>query len=234
MQSLTAEQQEIITKVQKLLSLSKSLNEHEAALALAKAEALLEKYRLDMTQIEMMGQGKEAIVQDDDPLFDSEKITPWESKLAQGIAYLYGCTTIRIDKQIIKVVGRASDIMFVRYLLTYITIELFRLSAVLYKKRKDYKDSWFLGATEVIIKRLQEAKVAVQETYENKFAVATINNRYEESLNKLKEIYPKITFAAVKSEKKINSEAYYLGQDAGRKIKLTQDKKLNGGKSTLS
>ena len=67
MQSLTAEQQEIITKVQKLLSLSKSLNEHEAALALAKAEALLEKYRLDMTQIEMMGQGKEAIVQEHIP-----------------------------------------------------------------------------------------------------------------------------------------------------------------------
>ena len=229
------ETQKVIEQVQKLLALSKSGNEHEAALALAKAESLLEKHRLDMTQIEMMTGQKEAIIQDDDPIFDSEKISQWESKLAHGVAYLYGCTTIRLSGQQIKLIGRASDIMFVRYLVMYITMELFRIAApLLYKKRKDYKDSWFLGATDMIIKRLTQAKAEAQETFNNPFAVATVNNRANEALDKLKELYPNCTFANVKPTKKISSEAYYAGQDAGRNIKLSQDKKLRDSKPTLS
>ena len=227
MTKFSAEQQKVIEQVTKLLALSKSENENEAALALAKAEALLEKYRLDMTTIEMMGQGKEEIIEDDDPLFDSENIAPWESRLAHGIAYLYGCTTLRItDLNVIRCIGRASDIMFVRYLVTYITIELFRFSAVLYKKRKDYKDAWFLGAVDIILVRLKQAKEEAQQTYNNKFAVVTINNRYKESLDWLKEQRPNLSFGTNQPQKQPNSEAYNLGREAGRKIKLTQDKKL--------
>ena len=112
--TFSEEQKKIIEQVTKLLALSKSANEHEAALALAKAEMLLEKYRLDMTAIEMMTGRKEDIIEDDEPIFDSEKLAHWEVKLAQGIAFLYGCTTIRFYSQFIKIIGRASDIMFVR------------------------------------------------------------------------------------------------------------------------
>jgi hypothetical protein len=228
------ELKKIIEKVQGLLALSKSSNEHEAALALARAEALLEKYRLDMTEVEMMTGKKEDIIQDDDPIFDTDKITVWEARLSHGIAYLYGCTTIRLGGQSIKIIGRASDILFVRYLITYITIELFRISApLLYKKRKDYKDSWFLGAVEMIIKRLKQAQAETQTAYANPHAVATINNRYDEAMKKLDELYPNAVFKNIKPEKKLNATAYYEGQAAGRTIKLTQDKKLTT-KPTLS
>jgi hypothetical protein len=230
---LSPEQQKVIEQVQKLLALSKSANQNEAALALAKAEELLEKYRLDMTQIEMMTGQKEEIVQDEEPLFDSPNIEAWESKLANGIAHLYGCAAIRVHDTMMKIVGRPSDIIFVRYLTTYITLELFRLSVdPLYKKRKSYKDSWFLGAVEVILKRLRLAKAETQNNFNNPFAVATVNNRAEESAKKLKEIYPNLIPINYSEEVKIRAEAYALGQIAGHKIKLSQDKKLNT-KSTL-
>jgi len=234
MENLSDKQKEIIEQVQKLLALSKSSNEHEAALALARAEALLEKYRLDMTQIEMMGGGKEDIIEDQDPLFDSENLAPWETRLAHGIAYIYGCTTIRLNNKLIRIIGRSSDIMFVRYLVTYITLELFRFSAALYKKRKDYKNAYFLGAVDVIIQRLKEAQAATQENYTNKFAVVTVNNRYNEASAALDKFYPNATASTHKSAKPLNREAYWLGQETGHKIKLSEEKKLAGGKPTLT
>lgn len=234
MENLTDKQKEVIQQVQKLLALSKSSNEHEAALALARAEALLEKYRLDMTEVEMMGGNKEEIVEDQDPLFDSENLAPWESRLAHGIAYVYGCTTIRLGNKLIRIIGRPSDIMFVRYLVTYITLELFRFAAVLYKKRQDYKNAYFLGAVDVIIQRLKEAKAATQETYTNQYAVVTVNNRYNEASAALDKFYPNATTANHKSAKPLNREAYWLGQETGHKIKLSQENKLAGGKRTLT
>jgi hypothetical protein len=227
MTQFSSEQEKVIEQVRKLLALSKSSNEHEAALALAKAEDLLEKYRLDMTSVEMMTGQKEEIIEDSDPLFDTERITQWESKLSNGIAYLYGCTTIRIGGKLIKIIGRASDILFVRYLVTYITIEFCRMSAnIFYKKRKDYKDSWFLGATEVILERMRQAKAQVQQNFANPFAVMTVNNRYEEANKKCQEIHPNSRISEVPIPKKFSDEAYALGRVAGSKIKLTQDKSL--------
>ena len=241
MSQFSQEEQKVIDRVKNLLELSHSSNEHEAALALAKAEALLEKYRLDMTQIEMMTGQKEEIIEDKDPVFDSEKIVLWESNLAIRVAFLYGCSTIRlraydnVDKTI-RLIGRPSDIMFVRYLLNYITIELFRLSRIpLYKKRKDYKDSWFLGAVDVITMRLRQAQEETQKQFENPFAVVTINNRFSESQTKLNEIYKDATTIDPEKEKqltKIREEAYSLGREAGNKVKLSHDKKLTS-KSTL-
>ena len=231
---LSPYQQKVIEQVQKLLALSKSANEHEAALALAKAEALLEKYRLDMTQIEMLTGQKEEIIEDQDPLIDSNDITLWEAKLAHRIAWLYGCTTIR-SGDIMKVIGRPSDIIFVRYLVSFITLELFRLSVdVLYKKRKDYKDSWFLGAVDVILKRLQQSKEETQQSFNNPHAVMTINNRYEEAMKKLNELYPVTFTGGIDKPRKFNSEAYTLGRIAGSKVQLSHKEKLqSSGNPTL-
>lgn len=243
MSQLSQEQQKVIEQVQKLLALSKSSNENEAALALAKAESLLEKYRLDMTQIEMMTGQKEEIIEDKDPVFDSEKIVLWESNLAIRVAFLYGCSTIRLRSpdddldKVIRLIGRPSDIMFVRYLLNYITIELCRLSIEpLYKKRKDYKDSWFLGAVDVITMRLRQAQEETQKQFENPFAVVTVNNRFNESQVKLNEIYKEAKMIDIEKEKestKIRQEAYSLGREAGHKVKLSNNGKLSA-KSTLN
>ena len=75
------------------------------------------------------------------------------------------------------------------------------------------------------MKRLKEAKAIVQQTA-NQFAVMTVNNRYNEAQKKLDELYPQATFNKLNAPDKFNADAYYLGQQAGNKIKLTQDKSL--------
>lgn len=228
MSQFSQDQQKVIEQIQKLLALSKSENKNEAALALARAESLLEKYRLDITQIEMMTGQKEAIIQDEDPLFDSPQIAEWESLLANGIAFLHGCTTIRIGEKIIKIIGRASDIFFVRYFIQYITLELFRISTKeFYKKRKDYKDAWFKGAVEVIYERMYQEKQKTQQKCTNQFAVVTINNRYQESQQKLQEFYPNSELIKYDPIKAKNEQAYRNGREAGKTIQLSHKEKIN-------
>ena len=232
-------QKDVIEQVQKLLALSKSENEHEAALALAKAEALLEKYRLDMTAIEMMTGQKEEIIEDTENIVDSENLTKWETELVYRIAQVYGCIAIRhsgednLDKTM-TIVGRASDIMFVRYFVNYIIIELFRISSnYLYKKRKDYKESWFMGAVTTIIQRVKESQRNTQKAFNNPYAVVTINNRVEESLKKMKELYPNAIWGAEKKQDtKMREEAFELGRRAGNQIKLSHEQEIKS-KPTL-
>lgn len=239
MDQISPEIEKVIEQVQKLLNLSKSGNEHEAALAFAKAEALLEKYRLDMTTIEMMTGKKEEIVQEDEPLMDTESISEWESKLGNGIAHLHGCTTIRIGQSMLKIIGRKSDIMFVRYFVTYIVLEIFRISGnALYKKRKNYKDAWFRGVVDTVLNRLYAAQRETRKNFNNPHAVVTIDNRYNESMEKLKELYPNFELVNYKkrTEKEIryDEKAYNEGRVAGSRIKLKQDQSLiNNTKGTL-
>ena len=218
--------QHVIEKIQKLLALSQSSNEHEAALALAQAELLLERHRLEMTEIEMMGGERESIVQDEEAIFDTlEPLSGWESRLANGIAMIHGSVVIRIGESTLKVIGRESDILFIKYFINYITIELFRISAGSCSgKGKKYKDSWFLGAVDTIIYRLKEAKEEVQSNTTNKFAVVKLNNRYEEACDYMKELYKDIIYEKPKKPSRV--DAYSEGAQAGHKIQLTRNKSI--------
>lgn len=54
--------QTIIDKISKCLALSKSANEHEAAIALRQAQALMQKYKISEKQI-LISDIKERIIQ---------------------------------------------------------------------------------------------------------------------------------------------------------------------------
>ena len=85
-------------KVRKLLALSKSSNENEAAVALEKANELISKYELD-----------EAALRFESVAVKSTKtFVIWRTVVANAVAWLYGCHKYRDqDERICFYRGRA-------------------------------------------------------------------------------------------------------------------------------
>ena len=76
----------IIDKIQKLLALSKSPNEHEAALAAAKAQELLATYNIDVTEIEAE-EAKTSVTQD----AVTSRRRAWQRVVRAAAAKMYFC-----------------------------------------------------------------------------------------------------------------------------------------------
>lgn len=127
----------IIAKVQKLLALSKSCNIHEANAAAAKANQLIDQYRLSELDLEVSGtQESEPIEEDSESIYETGKVTAWKETLLGILVRHYGCahymsfskgnTGRKVTNY--KVIGRRSDIGIVRYMFTWLMSECTRLA----------------------------------------------------------------------------------------------------------
>lgn len=137
---------EALQKAAKLLRLAESQNPHEAALAAARAQELLDRYELDRATVELDAadaEPAEAIVDfglrgGGDPLALPPGVEintvgkTWPRRLASVLARANGCFIYygyadkhRMD---VHVVGRPSDVAKVRYLYTYLAGEVVRLA----------------------------------------------------------------------------------------------------------
>ncbi|MBS6601369.1 MAG: DUF2786 domain-containing protein [Clostridium sp.] len=80
---------EIIIKIKKLLSLSKSPNENEAKLAMLKVQELLVKYKLSLTEVINYKEQKSNVVKEESNI--TFRTAKWKANLARIIAENYGC-----------------------------------------------------------------------------------------------------------------------------------------------
>ena len=80
---------QILEKIQKLLALSTSPNEHEAALAAAKASELMIAHDINASQL--IDNTVDEDVKSDNFAFGSTRDSNWKSVIAQGVAHLNMC-----------------------------------------------------------------------------------------------------------------------------------------------
>ena len=80
--------QKIIEKLQKLLALSASSNEHEAGLALCKAEALMREHHMSVADVALNGSG--AHVHSEEVSGLTKSTQKWETNLGAVIAWTFG------------------------------------------------------------------------------------------------------------------------------------------------
>lgn len=83
---MTTDTQAILEKIKKLLALSKSPNEHEAALALQKAQVLMERYSITEEAIQTIDIGEA-----DTPATVKRSPARWEMGLVRTIRRAFGC-----------------------------------------------------------------------------------------------------------------------------------------------
>jgi len=168
---------EAILKALKLLRLSKSSNEHEAALAAARAQEIITRHGLT-AQMLALSETEAGRPEADEPLADfsgqpdgqlanvGQRISSWVWRLAHHLAKLNGCfvwwtwrkRTDAPSCKTIELMGRPSDVETVRYLFGWLRGEVERLTA---ERGKGLGAIWrrnfAIGCVEGIVSKLQAA-----------------------------------------------------------------------------
>lgn len=164
-----------LARVRKLLALATSPNPHEAALAAARAQALIEAHRL---QAWLDAERHEQ--EDPDPIVDAHgeplevgrRIRKWKVVLASTLAEANGCiayTRERGREQAIVLVGRARDRAAVVELWGWLVRRIEWLSATHGARRdRQWHEAFRIGVVDAIAERLragnEEARAQLDAT----------------------------------------------------------------------
>lgn len=157
----------IIGRIRKLLSLSKSANEHEAASAAASAAKMMLEHEIEEASLCDAPEAVEKSTLDE----TGKKRVPWKGILAHSLTVAHGCkayTERSNGGATIKIVGQPSKVATIRYMYAYLVSEVNRLadlsfgdehreckaSGVQPPSARSWKNAFRLGASSVIGKRL--------------------------------------------------------------------------------
>jgi hypothetical protein len=154
----------IVERIRKLLELSKSSNEHEAAAAAARAAELMHKFEIDQAVIAAMQPGDatpEEIITDGLGKVDG-KSTSWRVLIGQGVAAATGCRQWSSGGRM-NAMGTRSAVGTWNYLCQYLAREVDRLAddgwtalngVTWGASVRSWKNAFRVGAAQVIRTRL--------------------------------------------------------------------------------
>jgi hypothetical protein len=154
-----------LDKVRKLLALARSTNVHEAAAAAARAQELIERYRLG--ELLKAEQSAAADPVEEEVLETARRQRRWKTVLAARLAEV-NCSVAFVrqvgrERQIV-LAGRAADRSAVRSLWDWLVPQLEWLSATHGEGHdKRWHDDFRIGAVETIAARLAAAGAAEQQ-----------------------------------------------------------------------
>jgi hypothetical protein len=165
----------IIERIKKLLSLSKSSNEHEAALAAGRAADLMLKHEIQEAQLaDSPSEGVDLMEMD-----KSGQVVHWKGNLMGGLADGLGCAFHYHRRRVAPgsrktfisymIVGQPSKVATIQYMYSYLTAEVTRLADAAYGQEhqecaasdvpppssRSWKNAFRLGAARTIAKRLR-------------------------------------------------------------------------------
>jgi hypothetical protein len=184
-ENLTQDQAEsIISKIKKLMALSKSSNENESAAAAAKAQELLLKYNVEMSQISNT-EVETKLLNEFFELFDKNEIR-WKLHLAHSCAKANLCFGVSSGKGI-YFLGRKHNIEIAQYMYETTANDLERIAEEKWQQILHLRD---LQAQFPQVHLFSDPSLEVVhgKTWKASFyvgAVKTIRERLEENLNEL-------------------------------------------------
>lgn len=175
-----ADRRAAMEKAAKLLRLAQSDNPHEAALAAARAQEIIDRYRLNAAAIANAAEdhnpgqapddAEEIRNYADDPL--SADGGTWKALLAQAIADGNQCKIYTCGGAVC-IIGRASDVEIVRPFFERIAAEVERLAAIHCKGNgRTYWNNFRLGCVDTIRHRLRESARATVEAVKSEAIAA--------------------------------------------------------------
>jgi hypothetical protein len=163
-----ADTEKLLDRVRKLLALAGSPNVHEAALAAARAQALIEEHRLhaalaaeEAAEAEPVDSGAGA------PLEVTRRPRKWKGVLAARLAEVNGCvayTVVDGREERLLLAGRADDRAAVAAIWDWLVQRLEWASATEGAGRdRAWHEAFRVGAAEVVARRLAEARQAARD-----------------------------------------------------------------------
>lgn len=246
--------EEATSKAIRLLKLTQSDNPHEAALAAAKAQEIIDRYKLTGLSAESDIPGgarepEEEIRRFEDPLEvgEGKNLSRWRVTLASTLARA-NQSRIYTSGTAIKIVGRPSDAEAIRYLYQYLVNEVERLTRVHAKGNgKTWANNFRLGIVDEIGDRLaaqrketihkMKAEAVGTSTRQTGMALVRIDNALAKMEKRGEDVQEWVdenmnlrkTYARVRSD----FGAREAGRQAGKSIQLGGGKGLTSGARQL-
>lgn len=166
--------EKVIERVRKLLALSNSSNEHEAALAAAHAQRLLAEHNLAMSELEVQQQGA-----GESELHLARTVTKWISSLFATVASAFDCmpvVTTETSHSRLRFIGVGEDPEVAACTLEFLISELRRLASVYLagldqiqdkmttSHRQKVRNSYLLGGAFGVAEALRRQKASTPTT----------------------------------------------------------------------
>ncbi|MCR3758455.1 DUF2786 domain-containing protein [Clostridium felsineum] len=210
----------IIEKIQKLLSLSESSNEHEAEVAMLKAQELLAKYKLSIKEVKEY-KSYDSKIQEKvtDVTFTKAK---WKAQLAKVISENFGCYVYYKRRRINTIVffGREEDVIVCNLVLNYAVDSVYSVVKKLkyqYSKNgystRGIENDYSLGFIDGLEEKFEEQKRNNQE-----WGLVLVKDK------EVVEAHEKIKFkkkVTMNTAYRGNEDAYSKGCEDGKKFSIS-------------
>jgi len=232
--------EEALRKAISCLKLSNSANQHEAALAAAKAQEIIDRYNLSTEDMEYGDKAKEPEENitdfSNDPLHEVCQVdTLWTLRLAYVVSELNGCRSFFHTKAsgsaVVKIIGRPSDVQTVRYLFNYLESEVRRITRLECKGRsRRYQIDFRTGVVDTINHKLQQQRqqtfTEVQSEAPNAMALVRVQTSIVKIEQKVKSVdqwmKDNLKLREPKFRKQADWTARQHGQVAGEQVRFTK------------
>ncbi|MDD5697987.1 MAG: DUF2786 domain-containing protein [Victivallaceae bacterium] len=212
----------VIDRIKKLLALSNSPNENEAASALAKAMDLCSEHNLSLESVKAIPDG-EAITHRD--ISGARTKTPkWEKLLAASLAKMFNCVCLNsrgIYKERLQVVGYSSDSEICAYVYDFLHNQIPKITRE-HMKTKHFRKSYRRDAYRkdfmrgVVLSVLAKARKTFNKTHQGE-STGLIVRRLHLVNEYLKEFGAEDYELNFKDRRK---DALYAGYSAGDKVDI--------------
>lgn len=237
--------QEAMRKAAKLLRLATSSNPNEAAAAAAKAQEIMDRYKLSGDSLNLEGNAPEekVIHCPQDPL-ERDANARWKGFLAVSISKANQCQ-VYATSGTYCLIGRPSDMQAVRYLYAWLVQEVQRLTdAHCVGCGRTYRNNFSIGCTETIGEKLREQRkqtveAVKAEAFGNEKALVLVQNSLAK-IAKQEQDVEQYARSVLKIRKGRTSRTTYdhsarqAGREAGKSINIASRTSLGGGNLRLS
>ena len=212
----------IVDKIQKLLALTESSNEHEAALAAEKAHELLAEHNLSMAQVESASKKEKLNEQVGHTSATSKLGARWVRNLWLATARLYFCEYLYSrgnHKTYHTVIGSEANTTTACHM-----AEFFTQSVVEMSKGSSSQSSFRTGCALRLVTRLNEMRKLAQEqpvTASNKSNLPALYEQTKEQLdNYISDTWGELKNVPSRNFSIADSNAYDAGRKAANSIGL--------------
>lgn len=242
---------DIVSKVRKLLDLSKNNpSREEAAAAAALAQEMMFRHQIGEADLDVASTDREIESVEEGVIHEEKKARRdvWKSSLANRLANAFGCRSYFSTYPTFQlhVVGTKSAVQTVQYTFKYLVLELTRLCEEAWEQNKDsvrehgkmWKNSFRLGAVHEIGTRLakqqkEQAKVVAEKEAGGSTAIALYKSdqeRTEEEYARIKRVH---NLRSAPGSHVRSANAYVSGRAAGRSVSLGGGKELGASKGRI-
>jgi uncharacterized protein DUF2786 len=208
----------ILEKLKKLIALSESPNEAEAASALSKVHLLLAKHSLSISDLD---DETSSIIEK--AVLNKKRLRNWESALLSTVMNATYTEVIHKPSEgKVYIIGREINVAAAENLFSYLHGTIKRISSK-YTTVIKHADSFRYGMVVNInerLKSIEELSSAPSGSKEKQIIVSMTGETSSENKNFLDDNYGKIRKKRINS--RVDPNSYGLGQKAGSKISLNK------------